>query len=259
MSKNTYKNLITSINDLNSREELSIYVPSAGGEQPFSPLTVKQQKQLLASGVDTDFENLSFMNTINDIIVENCKTDITLLTSDKPLIVLQLRQHAIGNILKIIHDDTEYMINLQEHVNRCKSIDGTQSIDMHVSHDVINLTCRTPDLKTDTAYNKQFTKKVQKESGKNGLRITDIIGEIYVSELVKYIESIAVGDDVIRPLVDIDVSSVIDIFEKLPIQVSNKLSKLVADARKFETECLSHESLPDDVSITIDASLFTAE
>ena len=89
MSNNSsYKNLLASINELNSKDTLNVYVPSTGKDVPFSPLTVKQQKLLLSSSVDTDFENLSFMNTINDIILTNCKQNARILTTDKPLIVL---------------------------------------------------------------------------------------------------------------------------------------------------------------------------
>ena len=52
MSNNSsYKNLLASINELNNKDTLSVYVPSVGSDMPFAPLTVKQQKLLLSSSV----------------------------------------------------------------------------------------------------------------------------------------------------------------------------------------------------------------
>lgn len=260
MSNNSsYKNLLASINELNNKDTLSVYIPSVGKDVQFSPLTVKQQKLLLSSSVDTDFENLSFMNAINDIISTNCKHKTRILTTDKPLIVLQLRQHAIGDTLKIVEDEVAHEINLNDHIAACKLLDATTPDNLEVNHDVIKITCQVPDIPTDTKYNKQFTKRVQKPKSKERLKVTDVIGDIYVSELVKYIKSIVIGEDVITPGVDINISDMIDVFESLPMQVSNKLAALVKETRKFEIACLSPESLPEGTSISIDAGLFTTE
>lgn len=260
MSNNSsYKNLLASINELNNKDTLSVYVPSAGNDVSFAPLTVKQQKLLLSSSVDTDFENLSFMNAINSIISTNCKQNVRILTTDKPLIVLQLREHAIGGTLKIEEDDITHEINLSEHIASCKSLDASISDNLEIEHDIIKITCHVPDIATDTKYNKQFTKKVQKPKSKEKLKVTDVIGDIYVSELVKYIQSIIIGEDVVTPGVDVNISDMVNVFESLPMQVSNKLAALVKETRKFEIACLTPESLPEGVSISIDASLFTTE
>ena len=260
MSNNSsYKNLLASINELNNKELLSVYVPSAGSDVNFSPLTVKQQKLLLSSSVDTDFENLSFMNAINSIIKGNCKASVPILTTDKPLIILQLRQHAIGDNLKVTEDEETYDINLSDHIQACKLLDSSLPGNLEVIHDIIKITCQIPTIDTDTKYNKQFTKKVQKPKAKEKLKVTDIIGDIYVSELVKYIHTVAIGDDVITPGVDVNISDMVNVFESLPMQVSNKLAEVVKIARKFEIACLTPENLPDGVSISIDAGLFTTE
>ena len=260
MSNNSsYKNLLASINELNNKESLGVFVPSTGNEVQFSPLTVKQQKLLLSSSVDTDFENLSFMNAVNNIITTNCKQNIRILTTDKPLIILQLRQQAIGDKLKIVEGDNTYEINLPDHINACKLLDASTPDNLEIEHDIIKIICSIPDITTDTKYNKQFTKKVQKPKSKEKLKVTDIIGDIYVSELVKYIYSINIGEDTVTPGVDVNISDMIDVFESLPMQVSNKLAALVKDTRSFEISCLTPESLPEGVSISIDAGLFTAE
>lgn len=262
MSNNSsYKNILASINELNNKDTVNVYVPSANKEIPFAPLAVKQQKLLLSSSVDTDFENLSFMNTINDIISTNCKQPTSILTSDKPLIVLQLRRQAIGDKLTITNDDdgTEHKIDLNDHIARCRNLDSTPQNNLEVEHDVIKISCAVPDLQTDTKYNKQFTKKVKVPKSKEKLKVTDIIGDIYVSELVKYIQTITIEENVVTPGVDINLSDMINLFEQLPMSVSNKLAEVVKTAREFEIKCLTPESLPEGLSISIDAGLFTTE
>ena len=74
-------------------------------------MSVKQQKKILASGIDNEVENLSFMNALNDIICENCRDNkVKILTCDKPLIVLQLRKQAVGDKLTITENDQDYKI-----------------------------------------------------------------------------------------------------------------------------------------------------
>ena len=78
---NNFKSLLSDINELNSQETQQVFIPSLGRDVPFAPLTVKQQKKVLSSGVDTNIENLTFSNCMNSIITENIKDkNITIYT-----------------------------------------------------------------------------------------------------------------------------------------------------------------------------------
>lgn len=259
MAKNSsYKNILSSISDLQASDTVSVYVPSIGSEVTFNSLTVKQQKQLLQSSVDTEFENLSFLNTLNEIILENC-TDkhVKILVTDKALIALQLRSNAMGSELTVTGDnDDKHQVDIDTHVKYVVSNNpGTTEV-VSVEHGPIVIACRIPDLVTDLKYNKQFTKKV-KNPNNTKLKVTDVIGDVYVSELVKFIKTVTVGEDVIDADDGVSVSNIVEIFENLPMQVSNKLADSIKDSREIERISLNPPELPEDVSISIDAGLFT--
>lgn len=257
MANKNFKDLLTSIDALNESSAASIYVPSIKQDVQFSPMSVKQQKQILSSGVDSDVENLSFMNALNDILLQCCRDKkVKLLTCDKPLVVLQLRAQAVGDTLVVTEDGQDYSINLKEHIEHCKGLSGITKKTFEVHHDTISITGKIPTINVDTQYNKHFTQAVKKAT-KTKVKITDIIGDIYVSELVKYIDTITIGEISVTSGDDLSPSNAVQLFESLPLQVSNKLAEEVKKLREFENECLESSILPDDVNISIDAGLFT--
>lgn len=260
MATNKFKDLISSIHALNESDVVSVYIPSLKKETPFSPLSVKQQKDILSTGVDASVENLSFMNMMNKIIQDNIKDKkIRILTCDKPLILLQMRRHAVSNTLKISTKHADYEIDLEKHIEECKrQLEKPLKKTFEVTHGTITLTGKVPDLETDTKYNKHFTRSTKKNAGGNKVNITDIIGEIYITELVKYIDTITIGDISVNVAEDVSTKDAIEVFETLPLQVSTKLAATVKELREFESSCLSPADLPSDINITIDAGLFTS-
>ena len=67
-----FDQIMSSVADLNKQHITSLYVPSVNDYMNFKPMTVKQQKKIISSSMDTKIQNLTFSNTINDIILENC-------------------------------------------------------------------------------------------------------------------------------------------------------------------------------------------
>lgn len=259
MAKNSsYKNILSSINELKSNEVVSVFVPSVGKTVNFDPLTVKQQKDLLSSSVDTDFENLSFLNTLSEVMLANCKTPgVKILVTDKPLIALQLRVVAVGKTLTVKDDaDNSFDVDLEQHVKNVTSNVPVPPADLTVAHGPIEIQCHVPDLPTDVKYNKQFTKRVRGPKTSK-LKITDVIGDVYVSELVKFIKSVKVGEEIIDVDEGVSANNMVEIFENLPMQMSSKLADVIKKLREIEEIALNPAELPEELSITIDASLFT--
>ena len=254
-AKSSYKDLLKNIKDLKARDRVSVYMPTSGNTEVFTPLTVKQQKDILSSGVDTEIENLTFANITNAIIKENQQSSQKILITDKPLILLQLRKHACGSELIVEEGDEKHIVNLDQHISQCKNIKSYKQ-EFEITHDVIKIQGQIPDLDKDTTFNKQFTKNVKK--GKTKLKINDVIGDIYVTELVKYIDTISIDDNIIKYGEGVTAENMIEIFENLPLQVSTALANEVKDLREVENECLNSSQLPENIRITIRASLFTA-
>lgn len=255
-----FKSLLADINKLNDQETFKIYIPSLGRDVDFSPLTVKQQKKILSSGVDTNIENLTFSNSINEIMTTNIKQpDVKIYTIDRPLIILQIRANSIGDEIKLYIDTQEYKVNIKEQVRKIRKIKpDLNSMTFTMSAGEMAIKCSVPDIETDTEFNKHFTKKVKK--GKNNrLELTDLIGDIYVHEIVKFIDSITLGENTVNFDTELSTTEMIEIFESLPLSVSAKITEEIQKVRKIEIESIESDVLPEGASISIDASIFTSE
>lgn len=251
--------ILSTISELNKSNIISVYVPSLNDDINFKPLTVKQQKMILSTGVDTEIENLSFANAMNDIILENClsrKDEIK--TIDKSIILLQLRQKAVGDIVTVVEDETEYKISIDDQVKRVKATDPVKS-DFKVNTSGVEIAGKIPGLVVDTKYNKLFTKTQKKHSKNNKIQLTDLVGDIFVHEMVKYVNTVSINGNVIDLQSGVELGQVIHLFESLPMSISLKVAEEIKNLRTVEIASLTSDSLPDDVQISIDASLFTSE
>jgi hypothetical protein len=255
-----YKQILASISELSKQQIVDIYIPSINDSLSFKPLTVKQQKLILSSGVDTEIENLTFSNTMNNIILENCLgSPSKIKTTDKPAILLQLRKKAVGNTLTVTTQEAEYKIDIDQHIENIKKLaDSEIESTFKLTVEGVEINGSVPDLKTDTKYNKQFTKKI-KNNNKNKLNLTDVVGDIYIHEMVKYVKTISIGDNTIDIDDNITVEQVVNVFESLPMIISNKIADNIKKMRELEVATLSNDVLPEDVQIPLDASIFTSD
>lgn len=257
--KSNLKQILAGVSELNKQQITEVFVPSVGDVINFKPLTVKQQKQILSSSVDTEIENLSFSNTMNEIILENCLSSPgQLKTTDKPLILLQLRRKAVGNELTVPDGDELHIINIEDHVESVKKSITENETTFNVEIEGVTITGSVPDLETDTKYNKQFTKKI-KSGNKNKLNLTDVVGDIYIHEMVKYVKSIKIGEDSLDIDDSITVEQTINVFESLPMKISNAIASQIKRLRQPEIASLTNDNLPADTQISIDGSLFTSD
>ena len=258
--KSNFNDILQGLSELNKQNIVKVYVPSIGGEVNFRPLTVKQQKQILSTGIDAELENLSFSNAMNDIIMENCLSDKqSIKIIDKPAILLQLRQKAVGDIVNIETEETEYKISISDQIDKVRGMKSTNNDDFTVKSDGIEITGRTPNLKVDTIYNKQFTRKIKKENKGSQLTLSDVVGDIFVHEMVKYVDTITLNEHVVKLDGSLSVDQSIKLFESLPMSLSLSVAEEIKTTRELELATISSDLLPEDTQITIDASLFTTE
>lgn len=259
---NNYKDLLADIKKLKNEESHDLFVPSSSTTVSFSPLTVKQQKELITSGMDLNIENLSFSNLLNKIILENCKSKGTpLLTVDRPIIALQLRAHALGYNLVIKTDDNEDVtIDLKEHINSCMTESlSEEDRKFTVTTNGVTIECNTPTIQQDTKFNRELTRVMKKTNANRKSEIDPglMIGELYVHEIVKYIATVTIGENVLDMTKgEVPIESLVTVFESLPMSVSKALTQRIKKARKPELKALEHASLPTGDTITLDSTLF---
>jgi hypothetical protein len=175
------------------------------------------------------------------------------------MIVYQLRCNCVNETLKFYDDDVEYTINLLQHVDDAKGIEVSPPTTFSVESDDLKITGEVPDLKRDTMYNRQFTKTIKLNKNPQGIRITDIVGDIYIHEMVKYVTSITAGEQTLVIDSNIPADQAIQIFESLPMTISSKIANKIKECRELEILTMSSDTLPEDVQLPFDASIFTSE
>jgi hypothetical protein len=113
---------------LSERDVHDIWVPTLQKNVKFTSITVKQQKELMTSGLTPRMKDVAFVNCINNIITTNCKEQVNITTIDRPLIILQLRVMAVSDTIPLFIDGVKNNINLTKHIENSKHITITPEI-----------------------------------------------------------------------------------------------------------------------------------
>ena len=74
---------------------------------------------------------------------------------------------------------------------------------------------------------------------------------MYIYELLKYIQSVQVDDDIID-LSDVKISERVKLVEKLPLSVYTEVSSFIEDINKYNSDLLT----VDEEEISIDVEFF---
>ena len=98
-----------------------------------------------------------------------------------------------------------------------------------------------------------------KERCQSKLELTDLIGDIYVHEIVKFIDSIKLGENSVNFDTNLSTTEMIEIFESLPLSVSSKVTEGIQKVRNVEIKSTESPDMPENSTISIDASIFTSE
>jgi len=241
-----------------SSEWVESYVPSAGATAKFHPLNIKQQKEIIKSAVDGLLASLTFSIATNDIIKANSAEPKEYLVTDKPLILLNLRKKSVGDDITLTKDGKEFKTTIT-------SVIANANVPTNANHPIleegdISLTTKTPTLDEDTKINLEVKKLFDKLKDEQKLR--EVIGELFVIELIKYVKEINFksGTDMVK--IDLNTLSFdqkLKTFETLPMSLNYKLVKHVTAVRETELKLLEVVDAQEKYNITIDSAFFFKE
>lgn len=229
---------------------VSVYIPSAKREIKFTPLSVKQQKDLIKTGLDGTISGLTFNNAVSDIITENSTENYEFLVVDRYPIILELRKHSFGTKFVSRDGETEETVDLDEILSNklefsqdfCVIIPLNEEVSAYVD------VCSLKMDKTINDYQISAMKKRKDES------ISDSIGEIFVLEIVKFITKLNIGSDSIE-MTPLSIKDRVTIVESIPVTLNNLILEYIQLLRKTEMEYLK----VGDIQLQIDARLFSKE
>jgi hypothetical protein len=184
MSEN-FNDILNEVKGL--KKNLTFFSRANNLDLEISPLNLQQQKIIIENSIQSNLSVLFFNNSFYNIIKENFAGDInTLDTIDRVSISLSLRQ-KMSNEYTL--DDTK--VNLSDIIDKNKK---PLSIDpLEIVTDSFTFRVSKPSLVLDNKVNKLLLNKYK------GKKITEdnvnnVISDLYVYEILKFVDEIIVGD-----------------------------------------------------------------
>lgn len=175
-----------------TRKNITVFSPTLQENIELKPLTVDQQSVIIDSISDIStlqvnpiFLIVKFNNNFNNIIKENVDKDIymKLTPIDRVNIILSFRKE-ISDLIDVDGEE----INLEQIVSRNKSIDKAETSKV-IESGGFKFNIEVPTLRDDSEVNKILIKKIKDNPDTNS-----IIGDIYLYEMLKFINSIQFED-----------------------------------------------------------------
>jgi len=236
MSKNV-TSFLTKLDKLNENT-IEVYLPSLKKKVSTKPLNLKQQKDLISSVLDGLKGTLDFSRTLNKIIIQNSGIS-DLKIYDKIPFIVTMRKNALGNKTSTV--------NLDKVIENFKKIPFKLKDEALVKFDNLKLTLKVPTLREENSILTKCEQDISTEQD----QLKDGVGKLYIYELLKYIQSVQVDDDIID-LSDVKISERVKLVEKLPLSVYTEVSSFIEDINKYNSDLLT----VDEEEISIDVEFF---
>jgi hypothetical protein len=235
--------LLGKLEALNNSNLVEVYVPSQSATVKFKQLSVKQQKDLIKTGLDGALAGATINNAFNEIIETNALDVCTFNVFDKAPIITALRVHAFGGD----YTEGEVKVDMSKLDDR-QLVINTPTTGAVVYQNAVSIKLEVPSLKKDTLINNAIIAKLKNNQN---IEVGDAVGSLYVHEIVKFISSVTVGSDV----VDFATSSTKDcmqVVESLPAKLLTEIVEFIQKFRDQETEFLTI----DGTTVALDARMF---
>ena len=254
MENNTEKVKQASINDLinimnkaNDTFAYSIFVPSLEKNVMFREINTAQQKKLVKSIVDSPIFNTEFIFTLREIIKENCtESDINinnLTIFDKMLISLNMRIYSVGNDLVVTakcptcekqHSVKIDLTTLLETAKKEISFNTTEVITDETN--TFKVVCKIPTIETEYNLENEMRKNT-KIDVKTEVELRETLGNVFIGEVVKFIDKIEITDKVLDKVIELDLHAMkftdrIKIIERLNVKVLKKVIDYITTIKK---------------------------
>ena len=220
-------------------------------------LTTMQLKELVKAVVDSPITQSRFNLTASNIFSTSLLTPLEGLTTvDRLLFLLETRIHSIGNVSTVVHNENPLAIDFSKIKqtlleNITKNIEKFQT--KTIDSDNISLKIGVPSIKTDS----QLCEEIYKNSNINIEDIDElrkVIGEAFVNEIAKTIETITIKDKTLD-LSAQTFKSRLKTVESLPASLIQKVIEYIEDYKKIVDESLTVEGY----LIPVDGSLFSLQ
>jgi hypothetical protein len=243
--------LINKLSELNDTNTVSAFVPSINKKLNFKGLNIKQQKDIISTVADGPISGITLNTCINNMIMSNVTEECSLNIIDRYPVALAIRKGFINKDVKV--GDSDISIDLNEHIKECTKKIKSEKIqtEFEINVDNVSIIIKVPSLEKDNEINKKI-KKVDESN------IGDTIGDLYISEIIKFIDTISIGEGEEEEkyiFKDIGYHSATKIIEAMPASINQKIIDIIGEVRDLENLFL--KTSEGDIEIT--AAFFSSE
>lgn len=268
----TTNTLIEFFNELDTANGYDVYVPSLCKDVKFKQLTTEQLKSLLKTAVGSPIYNTDFTLAFNKIIRENClEQDINtglLNVYDKLFILFKTKIECLSpdytfyftdnEINEYNLNDSSSTISLLEHFNNFKQKNITINNKIIESNGVV-VECVLPTLDVEDKFEKELHSNITHDDISTN-ELQEIIGETFINELSKFINSITVNGTK-YDLNSETFTNRVKIVEKIPVSIVNGVIKYIEEYKNITKDLLMYSFKTDsgilfEKEISLDATLF---
>jgi hypothetical protein len=243
--------ILSKLNDLNNSNLISVFVPSAKKEMQFKPLSVKQQKDLIKSGLDGTLAGITISNIIGEIILDNSIDKYDFLVTDKLPILLALRKQSFGNMFILKEDDQETEFNLNDILKKELNYSFESQVEIKLANSEVVAHVDVITIQDDIKINQYQLEKLRKNKDE---AISETVGSMFIYEIIKFVTRILIGNDTLD-LTTLPIKDRLTVIESVPVTLNNSILEYIQQFRKEEAEyvTINGKILP------VDARLFAKE
>ncbi|NBP14984.1 hypothetical protein EBU95_11380, partial [bacterium] len=136
----------------------------------FLPVNVKEQKEIIKTAMDGIMSPITFNIVANDIIKNNCsvRKDFTII--DKPLILLNLRKHSVGDEIVLTKENKTAKTTITKIIENYKPAVNLTDYFQNLTEGPITIVTKLPSLDDDTKINTEVKKIFDKHKDEEKLR-----------------------------------------------------------------------------------------
>ena len=245
---NDFSKLLATVKSVTDSQLTKIFVPSLGCESNFKPLTAKQQKDLVKTTADkNNLSSIAFFDGINNIINENSTKTYDYSVFDRNYIITMLRANTMSS--KYINKNIQYDLTKLSLNNINLPINLKERV--FTSPEFV-ITCRIPTLKIDSLYNTY----ILRATGNSKKDITEVLGDMFIYEVVKYIEKIQ------SPTLELDINlSELSVYqqyqlaESIPAKQYNEIIDYINTVKIAEEDLFKIDG--NLIELDVDQGFFT--
>ena len=218
-------NLISELKNISASNLIEIFIPSLKSTRSFNQLNAKQLKDCFKHSVDGAVAGVNLQNTLTDIINNNSTTSEQYNVIDRTQIAVHLRANALGN--KYNEFDLTTLLDQNINVIESKTINYK---------DVISIDISTPLINIDKAVNASHLESLKQQE-----QLSDIIGELYIYEIVKFIQAVRINDEDIK-WNELKITEQRKVVDNFPAQLNSEILRYIKLVRTEEQKYLTNNN-----------------